>query len=183
MEVSFAKQNAVADEQDGSNRTTSHHATTDSDNMGLTKKRITVKVIKTSNPILLVMDSKRYDSLLSRAEMNVSRFSDRLLCLSLAVAERLLPKDSMQSLANPAITLEIMAMKNAVNHQEGSLIDSRICFMAYFDQIIGDNPNAAPEWQARSLGWRSRELEVACPLEGLVRGFSKSLPKKLKAMN
>ena len=29
--------------------------------------------------------------------------------------------------------------------------------------------NAAPEWQARRLGWRCRELVVACPLEGLVR--------------
>ena len=28
---------------------------------------------------------------------------------------------------------------------------------------------AAPEWQASSLGWRSREIMVACPLEGLVR--------------
>jgi hypothetical protein len=28
--------------------------------------------------------------------------------------------------------------------------------------------NAAPEWQAGSLGSRSRELLVACPLEGLV---------------
>jgi hypothetical protein len=30
-------------------------------------------------------------------------------------------------------------------------------------------PNAASEWQARSLGWRSRDLEVACPLERCVR--------------
>jgi hypothetical protein len=29
--------------------------------------------------------------------------------------------------------------------------------------------NAAPEWQASSLGWRSQVREVACPLEGLVR--------------
>jgi hypothetical protein len=29
-------------------------------------------------------------------------------------------------------------------------------------------PNAAPEWQAKSVGWRSRKLVVACPLEGLV---------------
>jgi hypothetical protein len=29
--------------------------------------------------------------------------------------------------------------------------------------------NAAPEWQAGRLGWRSRDLVVACPLEGLVR--------------
>jgi len=29
--------------------------------------------------------------------------------------------------------------------------------------------NAAPEWQAGSLRWRSGELLVACPLEGLVR--------------
>ena len=33
-------------------------------------------------------------------------------------------------------------------------------------------PNAAPEWQAGSLGWRSRELVVACPLEGLVRSVA-----------
>jgi len=30
-------------------------------------------------------------------------------------------------------------------------------------------PNAAPEWQAVSLGWRSRELMAACPLKGCVR--------------
>jgi len=29
--------------------------------------------------------------------------------------------------------------------------------------------NVAPEWQAGSLWWRSREWSVACPLEGLVR--------------
>ncbi len=34
--------------------------------------------------------------------------------------------------------------------------------------------NAAPEWQAKSLGWRSSELVVACPLEGLV-GLAVSL--------
>ena len=28
--------------------------------------------------------------------------------------------------------------------------------------------NAAPEWQAGSLGWHSRKSTVACPLEGLV---------------
>jgi hypothetical protein len=28
--------------------------------------------------------------------------------------------------------------------------------------------NAAPEWQARSLGWRRGEMSGACPLEGLV---------------
>ena len=28
--------------------------------------------------------------------------------------------------------------------------------------------NAAPEWQARRLMWRSRALVVACPLEGRV---------------
>ncbi len=28
------------------------------------------------------------------------------------------------------------------------------------------NPTAVPEWQAVSLGWRSRGLMVACPLEG-----------------
>ncbi len=28
--------------------------------------------------------------------------------------------------------------------------------------------NAAPEWQARCLGWLSRVLVVACPLEGIV---------------
>jgi hypothetical protein len=35
-----------------------------------------------------------------------------------------------------------------------------------------DQPNAGLEWQARSLGWRSGELVVACPLEGLVRKSS-----------
>lgn len=29
-------------------------------------------------------------------------------------------------------------------------------------------PNAAPEWQARSFGWRSEEVMAACALEGLV---------------
>jgi hypothetical protein len=29
--------------------------------------------------------------------------------------------------------------------------------------------NAAPEWQAGSIGWRSMKLVEACPLEGLVR--------------
>jgi hypothetical protein len=29
--------------------------------------------------------------------------------------------------------------------------------------------NAALEWQARSSGWLSRELVVACPFEGLAR--------------
>lgn len=28
--------------------------------------------------------------------------------------------------------------------------------------------NAAPEWQAESLGWRRRKWREACPLEGLV---------------
>lgn len=31
--------------------------------------------------------------------------------------------------------------------------------------------NAAHEWQAKGLRWRSRELAVACPLDGLVRGW------------
>jgi hypothetical protein len=30
-------------------------------------------------------------------------------------------------------------------------------------------PNAAPEWQAKSLGCRSKEVLAACPLEGIVR--------------
>ena len=34
--------------------------------------------------------------------------------------------------------------------------------------FFGCQSNAAPEWQAGSLGWRSRGLMVACPLEGLV---------------
>ena len=34
--------------------------------------------------------------------------------------------------------------------------------------------NAAPEWQARSIGWRSKKLAVACPLEGLVRSVASS---------
>jgi len=36
--------------------------------------------------------------------------------------------------------------------------------------LVSPPTNADPEWQARSLGWRSRELVVACPLEGLVGG-------------
>jgi hypothetical protein len=34
-----------------------------------------------------------------------------------------------------------------------------------------DRSNAAPEWQAGSLGWRSRGLVEAYPLEGPVRRF------------
>jgi hypothetical protein len=32
-----------------------------------------------------------------------------------------------------------------------------------------DEPNAALEWQASRLRWRSRELMVVCPLKGIVR--------------
>jgi hypothetical protein len=32
-----------------------------------------------------------------------------------------------------------------------------------------DPSNAAPEWQAVRLGWRSSDLTGACPLEGFVR--------------
>ena len=32
--------------------------------------------------------------------------------------------------------------------------------------------NAALEWQARSLKWRSREMEAACPFEGLVMHYA-----------
>jgi len=32
--------------------------------------------------------------------------------------------------------------------------------------------NAAPEWQAMRLGWLSRELMGACPLEGCVRSVA-----------
>ena len=35
--------------------------------------------------------------------------------------------------------------------------------------VVRETPNAALEWQASSLGWRSRELMAACPLKGLVR--------------
>jgi len=33
--------------------------------------------------------------------------------------------------------------------------------------------NTAPEWQAMSLGWRSNDHVVACPLEGLVLRLKK----------
>jgi hypothetical protein len=36
------------------------------------------------------------------------------------------------------------------------------------DAWILRNANAALEWQAGNLEWRSRELMEACPLEGLV---------------
>lgn len=36
---------------------------------------------------------------------------------------------------------------------------------------VTQSSNAAPEWQARSLWWRSIELMVACPLKGLVSHF------------
>jgi hypothetical protein len=39
-------------------------------------------------------------------------------------------------------------------------------------------PNAAPEWQAGSFWLRSRELVVACPLEGLVRRVETSQTNK-----
>ena len=35
--------------------------------------------------------------------------------------------------------------------------------------LVNVPSNAAPEWQAGRLGWLSRELVGACPLEGLVR--------------
>ena len=41
--------------------------------------------------------------------------------------------------------------------------------------VCCDPPNAALEWQAKSLGWRSRKLIEACPLEGLVR-WPRKLP-------
>jgi hypothetical protein len=34
--------------------------------------------------------------------------------------------------------------------------------------VFVDPSNAALEWQARRLGWRSRKQMAACPLEGLV---------------
>ena len=40
---------------------------------------------------------------------------------------------------------------------------------ALLDLALVEPLNAAPEWQAGSLGWLSREDWVACPLEGLVR--------------
>jgi hypothetical protein len=42
------------------------------------------------------------------------------------------------------------------------------CVLAFCDPS-----SAAPEWQAKILGWRSRNMQVACPLEGLV-GLSRS---------
>ena len=33
-------------------------------------------------------------------------------------------------------------------------------------------PNAAPEWQASSLGWLSRETMEACPLGGLFEALT-----------
>jgi hypothetical protein len=44
------------------------------------------------------------------------------------------------------------------------------------DVILTVKSNAAPEWQAKYLRWRSRELEVACPLEGLVRLLKQKSP-------
>jgi hypothetical protein len=37
--------------------------------------------------------------------------------------------------------------------------------------------DAAPEWQASSLGWRSREPLVACLLEGLVRSGASQMSR------
>lgn len=34
--------------------------------------------------------------------------------------------------------------------------------------MVISSPNAALEWQAGGLGWRSREMKAACPLEGPV---------------
>ena len=42
----------------------------------------------------------------------------------------------------------------------------------YLFHPVVSPPNAAPEWQAQSLWWRSREIMVACPLEGLVRSVA-----------
>jgi hypothetical protein len=41
-------------------------------------------------------------------------------------------------------------------------------------------PNAAPEWQAEILGWRSKELVAACPLEGLVRKDVRNVVKNAR---
>ena len=39
---------------------------------------------------------------------------------------------------------------------------------------LAGTSNAAPEWQAGSLGWRSGKMTAACPLEGHV---SQHLPE------
>jgi hypothetical protein len=37
-------------------------------------------------------------------------------------------------------------------------------------------PNAAHEWQAKILGWQSRNMQAACPLDGHVRSsFTKAV--------
>lgn len=41
---------------------------------------------------------------------------------------------------------------------------------------MGAEPNAALQWQAMSLGCRSRELVAGCPLEQCVRGVTTRLP-------
>jgi len=45
----------------------------------------------------------------------------------------------------------------------------KICSYTHKRNLCLDPSNAAPEWQARNLGWQSRERMVACPLEELVR--------------
>ena len=42
----------------------------------------------------------------------------------------------------------------------------------YCHSALRSAANAAPEWQARGLGWRSRALVEACPLKGLVRSVA-----------
>jgi hypothetical protein len=43
--------------------------------------------------------------------------------------------------------------------------------------LISSSLNAAPEWQAESLGWRSRGLLEAYSIEGLVRWHHSTIGK------
>jgi hypothetical protein len=48
-----------------------------------------------------------------------------------------------------------------------SILATRSCLMVNRG-MYGVVFDAAPEWQVMSLGWRSRRIVVACPLERLV---------------
>ena len=57
-------------------------------------------------------------------------------------------------------------------YQHGAIWPRSLVFSRLSRVLTWMPSNAAPEWQAGSMGWRRRELVVACPLEGLVSTWS-----------
>jgi hypothetical protein len=62
--------------------------------------------------------------------------------------------------------MEMMIPKKRVS--SGNWLHLRL-ELGFYLQPDFSMPNAAPELQAMGLGWRSKGMEAACPLEGLVR--------------